>query len=389
MIGVSCIKKWYKKNGTIYGYQLQDCNGKIINVEAEQLKQAIRDKSIYVNNLTLTSDNRLIDASGRSTGTNKTVCEVDKENIKNTEQQSNKTKEDKIKDIILKAKVLGTKINKLPTSCGHECYVIPKTLGEVVLYIPDDVTEISSLNQPEFTDVLRHFNGHLKVVGGHFLKSTEYMFKACEFESIDLTELDTSHLCSVRFMFCQCKVHKQIKFGNFNTSKVTSMEYMFYGLNARSLNLYLNSFDTSRVQDMKYMFLECTIRSLDLSKFDTSNVKSMNGMFQSLHTMDLNVSSFNTHNVDSMRDMFKNSNIETERLYLCPMTLVLNFDTTNVKDMTGMFHNSLTESIDISSFKINRDSYVCMDDIFMYCHSKMIIKDSILKDEYESELTRC
>lgn len=70
MIKVNCIQKFYKNN-KIYGYRIQDCNGVTKDVTAEQLKQAINNKSVYVNNLTLTSDNRLISTSERITHTAK------------------------------------------------------------------------------------------------------------------------------------------------------------------------------------------------------------------------------------------------------------------------------------------------------------------------------
>jgi len=62
MLKVKCIQK-FKKNNKIYGYRLQDAQGNTKDVYAEQLKQAIRNQQITVINLTLTSDNRLMDTT--------------------------------------------------------------------------------------------------------------------------------------------------------------------------------------------------------------------------------------------------------------------------------------------------------------------------------------
>lgn len=63
MIQTKCIQKFRDKNNHIYGYRLQDINGKTQDVEPNNLKQAITNKQIHVVNLTLTSDGRLVDTN--------------------------------------------------------------------------------------------------------------------------------------------------------------------------------------------------------------------------------------------------------------------------------------------------------------------------------------
>lgn len=63
MIQAKCIQKFRDKNNHIYGYRLQDINGKTQDVRPDNLKQAIANKQIHVVNLTLTSDNRLVDTT--------------------------------------------------------------------------------------------------------------------------------------------------------------------------------------------------------------------------------------------------------------------------------------------------------------------------------------
>ena len=83
-----------------------------------------------------------------------------------------------------------------------------------------------------------------------------------------------------------------IRFNNF--SQVTSLD--------------LSNLDTSKVITMFYMFKDCSsLTSLDLSNFDTSKVTDMGGMFYNCNSLtSLNLSNFDTSKVLNMGDMFKN-----------------------------------------------------------------------------------
>lgn len=63
MIQAKCIEKFRDDKGKIYGYRLQDINGQIQDVQSDNLKTAIRNKQVHIVNLTLTTDNRLVDSS--------------------------------------------------------------------------------------------------------------------------------------------------------------------------------------------------------------------------------------------------------------------------------------------------------------------------------------
>ncbi|EAD0622395.1 BspA family leucine-rich repeat surface protein [Listeria monocytogenes] len=127
---------------------------------------------------------------------------------------------------------------------------------------------------------------------------------------------------------------------NLDTSNVTSMRQMFYSNAATSLDL--SSFDTSNVKDMYYMFAASAATSLDLSNWDTSNVISMDSMFYGNLATSLDVSSFDTSNVTSMRQMFIGS--------LATSLDLSNFDTSNVTTMYGMFQYSAATSLNLSNF---------------------------------------
>lgn len=63
MVKAVCINKFRDKNGIIIGYSIRDAAGNIKEVEAAVLKKAIKSNRVQVVNLTLTSDNRLVNTS--------------------------------------------------------------------------------------------------------------------------------------------------------------------------------------------------------------------------------------------------------------------------------------------------------------------------------------
>lgn len=196
------------------------------------------------------------------------------------------------------------------------------------------------------------------------------MFDGVSFKTLDLKGFETSRVTSMRYMFRGYEDDEggfwlsdleSLDLSGFDTSNVTDMGGMFVG--CRKLkNLDLSNFDTGNVTDMSDMFLECAgLESLNLRSFDTAKVINMSGMFNyccSMKTVDL--SSFNTANVSSMRSMF----------YDCNSLKALDvsgFDTANVIDMSGMFNDceSLT-SLDVTGF--NTGKVTSMSAMFMGCN---------------------
>ena len=133
-----------------------------------------------------------------------------------------------------------------------------------------------------------------------------------------------------------------------NNKPITSMNHMFYGSSATTLDL--SSFDTSNVTDMSYMFQGSAVTSLDISSFNTSNVIDMGWMFGYTKIITLDLSSFNTSNVTNMGWMFySNTNLKT--IYASDK-----FNTNVVTSSTNMFYNS-TKLVGGSGTKYN-SSYV-------------------------------
>lgn len=153
----------------------------------------------------------------------------------------------------------------------------------------------------------------------------------------------------------------ELDLSNFDTSKVTNMHSMFYGM-SNLTNLNLSSFDTSQVTDMGGMFANMpNLVTLNLSSFDVSKVTVMNSMFYNMSKLTaLDLSNFNTPQVTDMNHMFYNmSNLTTLN--------ISNFNTSKVKNMTHMFHEmSKLTTLDLSNFNTSNvtDMSYMFDDIF-------------------------
>ncbi|MDE6195358.1 MAG: DUF285 domain-containing protein, partial [Erysipelotrichaceae bacterium] len=113
--------------------------------------------------------------------------------------------------------------------------------------------------------------------------------------SIDLKNVDTSNVATMRGMFAGILNLKSLDLRSFNTKKVKNMSMMF-GLSNDLTDIDFSSFDTRELQTTAYMFADCnSLKNLDLSNFNTPNLKNAYGMFfyaSSLQSVDL--SNFNT-----------------------------------------------------------------------------------------------
>ena len=174
----------------------------------------------------------------------------------------------------------------------------------------------------------------------------EGMFYSCEeLLALDLSLFDTRNVTNMRSMFDRCLSLSNLDVSTFDTSNVTTMIYMFDWVNATELDL--SNFDTRNVTDMSFMFQNCfnlTILKLG-ENFNTSKVTTMHGMFYHCEKLQsINTSNFDTSNVVDMAQMF----------YFCESVKTLdlsNFDTSKVTNMSSMFDGaSSLEELNLSNF---------------------------------------
>ena len=195
-------------------------------------------------------------------------------------------------------------------------------------------------------------------------------------KSLDLTELDTSGVVSMRNMFADTSLFF-LDVSNFDTSNVEDMSSMFEGSMAGLVNLTIAkdlfssneeeiseedinkvfslNFDTRKVESMESMFEWMGVQKAYVQNFDTSNVYNMNDMFR--HSTIYNGNSFkhfDTSNVYSMEGVFSSAIIEDTKLDLST------WDVSNVEDMDGMF-----EYISSGSFYDDGHYYERLEDLYL------------------------
>ncbi len=229
--------------------------------------------------------------------------------------------------------------------------------GEYELNTGDNVPGWYTDHKTDITKVV--FDESFKIVHpttGH------YWFSYCEnLVTIEnISNLNTSEMTDMTYMFYRCKKLQSLDVSNFNTENVTDMSNMFRKCeNLQSLDV--SNFNTAKVKNMDNMFAECSgLQSLDLSKFNTENVTNMKFMFYWCdELLSLDVTNFNTAKVENMKGMF----------YSCSKIQsidVSSFNTKNVTDMYKMFfYCNNMQSLDLSNF--NTESVTNMEDMFGQC----------------------
>lgn len=146
---------------------------------------------------------------------------------------------------------------------------------------------------------------HLKVVGGNNLQTAESLFRCLPIESIDLHNFVTSKVTNMDYMFYGATFLKQVDLSCLCTENVGYMIGLFSGCKSFE-SLDLRDFNTSQVKSMSCMFANCTnLKSVLVDNFDVSKVCSMSNMFIGCSNLEsLDLSSFNTDSIKFMDKMF-------------------------------------------------------------------------------------
>lgn len=86
MIQVRCIEKIRDKNNHIIGYKIQNLTGETRTFDKARLKEAVRNKKIDIVNMTLTSDNRLIDKKIKNVKAGNEISSSDRRTVEDIKQ---------------------------------------------------------------------------------------------------------------------------------------------------------------------------------------------------------------------------------------------------------------------------------------------------------------
>lgn len=209
-----------------------------------------------------------------------------------------------------------------------------------------------------------------------------YFFQNYRGTTLDLTNMVTDTVTSMREMFLYCKKITNLDLSNFNTSNVTNM-YGMFSVCSSLTTLNLSSFNTSKVTVMNGMFNQCnSLTTLNLNNFNTSKVTDMTNMFNGCHSLtSLDCSSFEGTLVSNMQNMFRDC------ISLTSVDLS-NFNAPKVTNLDYMFFMcSQLKNLNLSSFdftNITSHSYMLYQ-VPTDCY--ILVKDATAKEWITSKYT--
>ena len=179
---------------------------------------------------------------------------------------------------------------------------------------------------------------------------------------------------------------KSVNLSNANTSKVTTMQDMFYGSKLLEY-VNLDGIDTSNVTNMSYMFGDCdAITKLDLKHLNTSKVTTMYYMFRLMDNLEeIDLSGWGNDNLSDTYGMF-DSDKKLKKITMCNFNLGQSTDgmfrycgaeiidmsgvkTSNITRTTGMFQNCTNLKTIYASQDWDTSNVTSSSDMFKGCTS--------------------
>ncbi len=289
-----CLQKIRNFRNQIIGYVLQYETGEIKTLHYLDLSLYMRQRVVDVVNLKLGSDGRIIDATKKKPDL--PFCYVESSVLYQYAIKKVEYTEDK--NLLFRSNIPDLKIHLAKLKLMNIKIVQHKFIQPDLLFLETENTVEFLSNKPiRFRDSNLRENMGIKPQG-HF----QYFI----YNSIDMSQVDTSEMTNMGFMFENCQA-KYVNWGRMNTANVTTMECMCSSSFKFMTQLDFSSFDTSKVENMSYMFAYChTQRPLDLHNFNTERVKSMYGMFLRCETPALNIKGFSYKSIEPKKtdDMF-------------------------------------------------------------------------------------
>ena len=194
--------------------------------------------------------------------------------------------------------------------------------------------------------------------------SMNSMFNNCnELTFIAFSKFKTKSLTDMGKMFRSCSVLENIDFSNFDTSEVTNCDNLFYGCTAL-ISINLTNFNSSSIIDANSMFNNCrNLKGLDLSNFDMSNVELAQSMFSDCQNLELIIfnNKYITEKINTTYRMFNNC----KKLTSIDLSFI---DTSKVSNMDRMFYNCIQlQILNIPNF--NTISVESMTEMFSGCEN--------------------
>ena len=190
-----------------------------------------------------------------------------------------------------------------------------KSMAKVLQYC-QNLTKVNFDNiTPNLENISRMFNEsyYLLVVHLNFntskVTNMDWMFYYNdELTSLDLSNFDLENLVNSEFMFGYCtKLEKIIFKKGTITKNLKQMSNMFWHCESLK-NINTEIFRMNKVESLSQVFQEChSLESIDMSLFDTSTVSSIEKVFSDcINLKNINISNMNTSLINSADKAFYN-----------------------------------------------------------------------------------
>ena len=195
---------------------------------------------------------------------------------------------------------------------------------------------------------------------------------------VNLVERKRKKMSNLSYMFKNVSsIHYKSELGNYNTSNIKEMDYIFYNCKSEQLP-DISNWNTKNVIDMSYLFYNCSsVKKLpNISNWDTSKVENMSYMFSNCCSIKKlpNISNWNTENVRYFNNMFENCSL------ISSFPDLSKWNVKKARDMKYVFKNcsSLVKFPNISTWIIDDDTAtdgMFEGDISLEYPSEFIYKD--------------
>lgn len=156
--------------------------------------------------------------------------------------------------------------------------------------------DLSGVDTSDMISMERMFEGssigrlHLSCGNTERLASTKAMFMNSSINALSISSMQTRNVTNMSYMFCNSHINTlRLIRGKLNTHRVVDMTKMFFGCtDAIIQGLKVEDFNTSSLLSADYMFSKCTANKLNLSNWEISNELSAKGIFLESNIREIN-----------------------------------------------------------------------------------------------------
>ena len=177
------------------------------------------------------------------------------------------------------------------------------------------------------------------------VQNMKRMFYQSQVENVELD--NTSSVTTMNEMFLRARKFNGWNISDWNVSKVTDFQSMFYDRDGQmAFNQDLSNWDTQSATNMSYMFYWTAKFDQPIGSRNTSKVTRMDYMFAWATKFDQPIGNWNTNKVTNMNGMFSNAENFNQPIG--------NWDTSKVTNMGWMFADAIKFNADISSWNTSK-----------------------------------